>query len=277
MQPPAVREPRFFIVKHDLASFEALPGRIWQTDRLSDDMPGSYRQVAPGDSWVAHAYQMTEGTKTGANLVQGFFKATKGPEFSRLPMLPALKSLGYAGANAWIIEGEPDGKQPRAPVLLPPLESFLGRKLFTRSSVFPVTRAEYWKIRDFVLGRDEPLGQGGAFGATPRNEQELLVVFTECSKRIGVSRIVRVGTRFPDVSVEHGSAVRTLHVELELVSGGFTAHRHRGQVRRGLFKETPVCVVCWVDDDPTVKESLPVFEIRDLLSGRRSLAEALAR
>lgn len=269
------RGSRFFIVKHDLASFEAFPGRVWQTGRRSDDMPASYRQVRPGDSWVAYAYQKTEGDKTGANLVQGFFKSKRGPTYAKLPTSPALESLGYSGKNACVIEGEADGRQPRTPVLLPPLASFLGRRLFTRSSVFPITREEFWKIRDFVLGRDEPLGQDGTFGATPRNEQELLVAFTECAKRIGINRIVRVGTRFPDLTVELGSSAKTLHVELELVSGGFVSHRHGDQVKRGMFDGTQVCVVCWVDDDPTVKKRLPVFEVRDLLSGRKSLVEAL--
>lgn len=271
----SVRDPRFFLVKHDLASLLGYPGRVWQTGRGSTDQPLSHRQIQPGDRWVAFAYETREGERDHASLVQGFFRSSGVSQYVRLPNSPELSALGYSGARAWVIEGEPDGKQPRQPVLIPPLKALLQRKLFTRSSVVPLKREDYWTIRDWVNNRDEPINEGGVFGSDPKSEQELLVLFADVCRSFGVSRISRVGTRFPDLTVELGSPDRVLHVELELYSHGFVSHGHGKAVKGGRFNGTPVCVVCWVDDEASVRKKVPVFELRALVSGRTTLQSAV--
>ena len=269
------REPHFFLVKHDLASFQAFPGRIWQTGRGRANQPLSHRQVHPGDRWIAYAYESVEGRQDSASLVQGFFRCVKGSEYSVLPRSSELDAVGYSGGHAWVVEGQEDGRQPRSPVLIPPISKFLDKRLFSRSSVIPLSRGDYWKVSDYASNHDEPFETAGAFGSTPRTEQELLLVFAETCDKFGVSKIARVRTRFPDLMVELGSADLAIHVELELFSHGFVAHRHKTQVRARRFEKKPVCVVCWVDDDSTVRRTLPVFELRDLISGRETLRDLL--
>lgn len=274
---PTVRAPRFFLVKHDLASLQGFPGRVWQTGRGRSAQPWSHRQVHPGDRWIAFAYETREGERDHASLVQGFFRCKSRSDYIRLPKTPEMAALGYSGSRAWVIEGELDGKQPHQAVLIPPIKSLLRRNLFTRSSVVPIRREDYWAIRDWVGRREEPINENGIFGTDPKSEQELLVLFADVCKRFGVTRIARAGTRFPDLTVEVGSPDRPLHVELELYSHGFVSHGHSKAVKGGRFNRIPVCVVCWVDDDSAVSKKLPVFELPSLVSGRSTLEEAFQR
>lgn len=273
MTSGATREKRFFLVKHDLASLEALPGCIWNDKRGPRDEPRSYRQVGPRDKWIAYAYIRNEGTRESVSLVQGFFECVRRSEYGPLPQTKALDEAGLAHAKGWVIKGRQNDKQPRSPVLIPSIGRFLGKTLYTRSSVIPLKREDYWKIHDYALSHDEPLPQGGPFGFTPKTEQELLLAFAGSCRRIGVERIVSARTRFPDLVV--GISQTILHVELELFSRNFFVHRHRAAVKNRRYNGRPVCVVCWVDDEKAVQNVLPVFELRDLISGRRSLTEAL--
>jgi hypothetical protein len=269
------RDPRFFLVKHDLASLLGFPGRVWQTGRRSSDQPRSHRLIRPGDRWIAYAYETREGERDHASMVQGFYRSTGASAYVRLPKTRELSALGNAGTMAWVIEGEPDGKQPTRPVLITPLKALIKRRLFTRSSVIPLKRDEYWVVRDSVNTRDEPVNEGGVFGSDPKSEQELLVLFADACRSFGVSRISRVGTRFPDLTVELGSPDRILHVELELYSHGYVSHGHGKSVKGGRFKGRPVCVVCWLEDEFTVRKQVPVFELRSLISGRETLQSAV--
>jgi len=60
----------------------------------------------------------------------------------------------YWDERAWMIQGEPCGEQPRGPVVVPPIDELLGRKVFSRGAIIPGISTE-----EFELIRREAIGQ----------------------------------------------------------------------------------------------------------------------
>jgi hypothetical protein len=52
-------DTKYFIVKHGLDAFEALPNFIWNTHAASTIVPGNYDRARPGDQWISFAYPST--------------------------------------------------------------------------------------------------------------------------------------------------------------------------------------------------------------------------
>ncbi len=46
---------RYFIVKHDLDSFAAMPGFVWNTNPKKKK-PKGFGRVQKGDRWIEYAY-----------------------------------------------------------------------------------------------------------------------------------------------------------------------------------------------------------------------------
>lgn len=139
----------YFIVKHDLVSFEALPGYIWNTLEPSTKAPKGYDLVGVGDLWVAFAYEDGNGRKISQ--ITGFFECTEASRYGDIPEFVAHKEtieLEYQdGRKAWMISGKRYGEQPSHPVTVPPINKMLGKNRFGRITISPIEAEEFEKMR----------------------------------------------------------------------------------------------------------------------------------
>ena len=249
--------PNYFIVKHNLRAFEALPNFIWHTDVPKNRLARGYGQVKEGDRWIGFAYTDSDRRERRTSLVTGFFECTKEARYGDVP-----RRAGES--RAWMIEGRSFGRPLRDAVVILPIGSFLNKRMYDQNAITRISK----KIA--CLGRE------------PRSEQEVLAVVASGHRKIGIEKIVRIRTAFPDMLVKIKGKAEEVHLELEMYSSGFMAHGHYKQVdKKGRFSEEtgekddkrPVAVLCWVDDDKhrTLKPYVHrVYELQSLLrQGRR--------
>jgi hypothetical protein len=95
-------------------------------------------------------------------------------------------------------------------------------------------------------------------------------------ERLGIAKVIKVQTRFPDMLVKLKGKSDEVHLELELYSSSFLNHGHEKQVKHGRFVGTSrsrgdkksVGVLCWLDDDKdraVAGHVHRIYELRDLL------------
>jgi hypothetical protein len=279
-------ERRHFIVKHDLESLEKFPELIWRAKKRRDEQPRGFASVRKGDRWIAFAYTDAWGEGQNAlSLVTGFYECTEEAEFQRLPPSNADRSRwtckdgSHQGRlerltefamppGVWMIAGEPYGDRLDKPIGVPPIGSLLGRPVFNQATVIQITPNEFRCIRKQALDLRFDASTIPLIGREPRCEQELLAVVVQGHADLGITKIHRVRKAFPDMLVEIQGGPTEAHLELELYSSGFFAHGHDKQVRKGRFKEDgkPVAVLCWIDNDPDVREKVHrVYELQSLI------------
>lgn len=272
----------YFIVRHDLASFQALPGYIWNSGEAPPPStpPKGFRQVMKGDRWISFAYTTSGDREKSVSLVTGFYTCTREYRYGKLPPKPLAIAEGKKGA--WMIKGENHGAALPEPVVIPPLSWFLGTKLFNRVTITRITKNQYEKIRRYTIDHRFSPEKIPGLGRDPRNEQEVLTVIASSPKQLGIDKIITVQTRFPDMLVKLKGKTEEVHLELELYSSSFLNHGHEKQVKDCRFKGTrkskgqakikgdgkPVAVLCWMNDDKSkaVRRHVHrIFELRELL------------
>jgi len=119
------------------------------------------------------------------------------------------------------------------------------------------------------------------------NEQELVSAVVWGHKDLGIRKIIKVQTRFPDMLVNVKG--KEVYLELEVYSLGFREHindlryvsegKFKGKRRPRLKDEDdsrPVAVLCWVDDDTEheLRRRVPklrVNELQSLLRNRKKI------
>lgn len=138
---------KYFIVKHDLRSLEALPNFIWRTEK---DMPSAMRWVNNGARWIGFAYINNEEERTPVSLVTGFYECRVDVMHRGIPLKPGDPALA-GETEAWMIEGEPYGRQPREPVSVPSIDELLGRRHFKGAMLVPIKSAEFDAIHEKVM------------------------------------------------------------------------------------------------------------------------------
>jgi hypothetical protein len=143
-------EPKsYFIVKHDLVSFEALPGYIWKTLEHSTKAPKGYELVGVGDLWIAFAYEDGNGRKISQ--ITGFFECTEASRYGDIPEFVAHKEtieLEYQeDGKAWMISGKKYGEQPSHPVTVPPINKILGKPMYEQQAITEIDAEEFEKLR----------------------------------------------------------------------------------------------------------------------------------
>jgi hypothetical protein len=83
-----------------------------------------------------------------------------------------------------------------------------------------------------------------------------LVAFAHA--RLGIDKIIRARTRFPDLLEKLKGKKGPVHLELEVYSSSFFNHDHHLQLGRGgtfsdirdlEYGKRPVGVLCWIHDD----------------------------
>lgn len=277
---------RYFVVKHDLRSFRALPGFIWRTEKIRTKIPRMFGQVKPGDRWIEFAYVRDGDDKEPCSLVNGFYECTHGAEFGTIPREARTRHWvrGWE-SHAWTIRGRAIGPQLKfGAVSIPPLESLLGRALVRQATIVELkNKHEFDLIRDEAKKREFDPREIPILGREPENEQEVVAILAGAYQALGIRKILKVQTRFPDALVQIGR--REIHIELEFDSIGFWDHLDdlrpiHGLRRKRLAKlkdrddQRPVTVLCWVDGDKKHEleervRNLRIFELQTLLRERR--------
>lgn len=262
-----VTDRKHFIVKHGLDAFQRMPGFIWRTGEGPRDLPHRFSQVTLGARWISFAYSTSDKRERSLSLVTGFHECTKTAWYGRIP--PAGLPISDGETKAWMIEGKPCGKQPRQPVGVEPIDELLKpRKHFKQETIVPITAEEFSRIRAYTVDHQFDTRRIPLFGREPECEQELLAAVVFGHKKLGIQEIIRVRKAFPDLLVKLEGHSKEVHLELEVYSEGFFTHGHDEQVRNRRFKGDgkPVAVLCWIDNDPRVKNRVHrVYELRSLI------------
>jgi len=279
-----LRNRRYFIVKHGLDAFEALPGFIWRTGMPSTKVPPKFNQVNIGDRWIEFAYIKDEVNCKHCSLITGFYECTREAWYGLIPRDRANQDEfdgWYWDENACMIEGKPYGEQPlHKPVSVPPINEILDRRVFGQGAIIPgFSRKDFVRIRDETLKRQLNSKKIPLMRREPLNEQELLSVVVDGYKKLGIEKIIEVQCRFPDMLVSING--KEVYLELEIDSLGFRHHwddlrripkcrSMRDAKLKDKDDNRPVAILCWVDGDKDreLRKSvrhLKVYEVQSLL------------
>lgn len=241
---------KYFFVKHGLDSLLAMPRFIWRTGEKHQ--PRGFKNVNVGDRWISFAYTTSDQKERPLSQITGFFECTRKSRFGKLPS--KARQLGFKAA--WMIEGKRFGKQPKQPVGVPPINDLLKRKTFSAQTLVPIRDAAvYERIRKDTLDHELEKNDIPLLGREPRNEQEVVAVVLACHKKLGIEKILRIRTGFPDMKVKLERRAEPVHLEIETYSKSFLLHDHDKHVRNRQFKtderseKLPVAILCWIDND----------------------------
>jgi hypothetical protein len=271
------RERKYFIAKHDLASFQAWPGVIWRIGEV--DFPRGLKGMQVGDRWVEFAYINDERSRDKTSQIVGFYECVLLPS-KRIEIPRKPRSLYGNNKLAWAIKGRAIGWQPSFPVTVPPIDELLGRKTFGRATLTPIVKDEFERIRRKVKELELDPERIPMLNRDPRNEQEVIGILLAARSELGIERIDRIRTGFPDLRVKLLGKRELVHLEVETYSYNFVSHGHSGQVRGGMFKtkdeneKLPVAVVCWYDNDKRGEVAArvhKVYELRSLLQRKQHI------
>ena len=262
---------KYFIVKHPLDALEALPNFIWNSGEPKNHLPKGFGQVKRGDRWIGFAHTTTDARERPLSLITGFFECTREARYGKIPK-KALSTCIRGETEAWQIEGKACGLQPNQPVGVPPIDDLLGRTTFNQATLVSINAKEFAKIRDYTRRHEFHPGKIPLLGREPKCEQEVLAVVVCGHKKLGIERIVRVQTRFPDLLVKIKGKAEEVHLELEVYSKGFLGHGHDRQVdKKGRFpKKTgknadkkPVAILCWIDNEKSSTLNVKGRKVKD--------------
>jgi len=258
----------YFIVKHDLLSFQVLPGYVWNSYEPPRHPPIGFRQILKGDRWIAFAYTTSGARERAVSLVTGYYQAAREMKYGRL----TAKAHAQCGRKkwAWLIKGESIGQPLPEPVVIPPISSFLDKKMFHRRTVIRISKKVFNSIRKYTQTHRFDPKKIPCLGREPRCEQEVVAVIANGHRQLGIEKILRIQTRFPDMLVKVRGKAEPVHLELELYSSSFDSHGHSKQIWARQFKgdRKSVGVLCWIDDDREgiVKRRVHrVYELQTLL------------
>lgn len=123
--------PKYFIVKHGLDAFHALPHYIWNTGHSEFNRPRGYGGISKADHWIAYAYTTSDAREKPLNLITGFYECVEEAFYGDIP----LKGLAVSDGKekAWMIKGKKDGEQPDWDVAVPSIRQLLGRNVFNQA------------------------------------------------------------------------------------------------------------------------------------------------
>ncbi|HZK82872.1 MAG TPA: hypothetical protein VFC46_17445 [Humisphaera sp.] len=269
---------KYFFVKHGLDSFQVMPNFIWRTEEK--DEPRIFKRVKKGDRWIGFAFTTSDSRERTLSQITGFYECTRESRFGELPQ----KARQVSGCkNAWMIEGKRWGKQPRQPVGVPPIDELLKMKTFKGQTLVPIIKGEkeFERVREYTLDHELDPGDIPFLGREPRTEQEVLAVVLCCHQKLGIEKILRIRTAFPDLLVKLKGRTEPVHLELETYSKSFLVHGHAAQVCNRQFKtdenaeRKPVGILCWVDNAKASEELKncvhKVYELQSLIRNREKI------
>lgn len=261
------RKRKYFVARHDLASFLAWPGVIWRTGET--EFPRGLKRIQVGDRWVEFAFINDENQRDRTRQVVGFYECVSLPtKRTAIPRTP--RSVSGNSKFAWAIKGRAIGWQPSFPVTVPSINKLLGKTVFGRQVLSPVSKDDFDLIRQKVKDLWLAPTRIPMLNRDPRNEQEVVGILLSAHTQLGIERIDRIRTGFPDLRVKIAGKRELVHLEVEMYSSNFVLHGHHHQVRGGLFdtkdksEKLPVAVVCWYDDDKNGEVAAHVHKIYEL-------------
>ena len=267
---------RHFIVKHNIEALEALPHCIWNSSYPESQVPHGYRKVRKGDRWIAFAYTAVKADKPRdekLSLITGIYECVSTAKFLKIPPR-AEEDAGHKG-RAWFIKGEPIRPYMKDPLTVPSINTMLRRTSFGRTTLVPISKVEFERIREHVQKHRFDPSSIPLLHREPRCEQEVLAMIAYAHKKLGIERIERARTRFPDTLVKLQGKRGLVHLELELYAKSFLNHNHHHLVsRNGTFLDPkdkkvarwPVGVLCWIDDDKCSEKTKKRTRVRDYVS-----------
>jgi hypothetical protein len=263
-----------FIVRHDLASFQALPGFVWNSYEPKTHPPVGFRQIEHGDRWISFAYTTSEAHERAVSLVTGFYEATHEFYYGKLP----AKALAIAARKkgAWLIKGKNFGRPHADPVVIPPITSFTGRQMFHQRTITRISKQEFNAIREYTEKNRFNPAKIPCLGREPRSEQEVVAMVASGHTQLGIQKIIRIQAAFPDMLVKVKGRAEEVHLEIELYCSSYLSHKHAKHVHAHRFNgdQKQVGVLCWIDDDRNgaVRRNVHrVYELRTLLREGKSL------
>jgi hypothetical protein len=265
----ATSDRRHFIIKHDIDSLNKLPNFVWRTNRGPKSIPHRFAQVREGDRWVAFAYT-DDANERPLSLVTGFYECTRKASFRHVPKGLPVSEYGWKRKGyAWMIEGRRCWKRPVHPVGVPPINELLRpKRVWNNQAIVPITVEDFERIRQHTLSHEFDTGEIPLLRRQPHNEQELLAAVIFGHKKLGIEKIVQVQKAFPDLLVKIDGHSQEVYLELEVYSRSFILHGHSDHVRNRRFEDddTPVAILCWIDDDPKAKRYVHrVYELQSLI------------
>ncbi len=263
------RPRKYFIAKHDLASFLAWPGVIWRTGET--EFPRGLKKIQVGDRWIAFAYIKDEDKRDKTQQVVGFYECVSVPhERDKIP--PKPRSLSGNNKFAWAIRGAVLGRSLPFPVTVPSINKLLKRKkkVFSQQTLTPIYKEEFDRLRQEISKLQLAPERIPLLNRDPRCEQEVVGMLIAARKKLGIEKIDRVRTRFPDLRVKLAGKRELVHLEVETYSSSFLLHGHQHQVRGRMLKtedkseKLPVAVVCWNHDDESGEVARCVHKVYEL-------------
>jgi hypothetical protein len=245
-----------------------MPGYVYNTYEPSNHPPIGFRQIQKGDRWLAFAYTTSGERERAVSLVTGFYEAAATMKYGRLSAKARAESGNIKWS--WLIKGKSLDKAFRDPVVIPPLDSFLMKKIFHRRTIIRISKEEFQSIQNYTRTHRFDPKKIPCLGREPRCEQEVVAIIAAGHRQLGIEKILRIQTRFPDMLVKVKGKAEPVHLELELYSSSFDSHGHSKQVRARRFRgdKKSVGVLCWINDDKSglVKSRVHrVFELQALL------------
>jgi hypothetical protein len=150
----------------------------------------------------------------------------------------------------------------------------LGRPYFKNQTLVPISADEFDRVRSQTLEREFNTKHIPLLGREPICEQELLATVIFGHKKFGIEEILQVQKAFPDLLVKIDGRSKEVYLELEVYSRSFILHRHHTRVKNRRFKDddTPVAILCWIDDDPKAKRYVHrVYELQSLIREGRKI------
>jgi hypothetical protein len=258
---------KYFVVRHDLGSFGALPNYIWRSRRYP--VPYRFKSVIVGSKWVSYAFEGDGHSSDRLRYVTGIYSCTKPYRHGPIPLSTSKRQEWSTGKSAWLIKGAPVGKKLRHWVLVPSINHFFDSKGYDAVAIRPIKKAEFDRICRYVFSHQLPPDEIPLFKREPESEQEVLAVFLQAYQSLGVKRIVRVQQGFPDIEVELAGRKKPVKIELELYCQSYIAHHHP--------RKKDVAVLCWLNDDPRGKGKKvkgrvhKVYELRELLRRKEKI------
>ncbi len=257
----APEERNYFIAKQDLLAFEAWPGHIW---KFQENPPPLFQTIKKYDRWLSFAYISEEDIDhPQRRLVTGFYECITPAYLDSKIYVPNYQPSRGKG---WVIVGKKIFGFPQQPVNIPPIDTVLNRRTKRQGTLIQISADEFEKLKKAVEDRELNPETIPVLGREPECEQELVAVVARDYQRLGIEKIIRVRTRFPDMLVKLKGHVEEVHLELEFNSKGFLDHE--SQIKQGKCKEDnkPVAVLCWIDDEPKVHSLVhKVYELQTLL------------
>jgi len=255
----------------------AWPSVIWRTGEK--EFPPALKKIRKGDWWMAFAYIKDEDKRDKTQQVVGFYECMSVPK-KRDVIPPKPRSLVGNNKFAWAVKGKVTGTSLPFPVTVPSINKLLGRKVFSQQTLTPVSREEFDDLRQKVRSLQLNPKRIPLINRDPRCEQEVVAILIAAHKALGIEKINRVRTRFPDLRVKLAGKTGLVHLEVETYSSGFRLHGHHDQVRGRVLdtkdssEKLPVAVVCWNHDDRSRELTAcvhKVYELQSLLQRREKI------